>query len=122
MVCKDRRCSTPECPGGKVYYRPVEEVRQVVKGTEYSLDVISFVGEYRVHRGWSLPEIHKVLTKEHGVAISERHVGNLLRLYLSMVRCRCLESDVVRTKLQKQGRMIASVDAVRLDDTSPPCM
>lgn len=119
LTCKDRRCSNPECPGGKVYYRPVEEVRRVVKGCEYALDVLNFVGEHRVHKGWSLPKVHKALTQNYGVMISERHVGNLLRLYLAMVRCRCLESDVVLAKLRQQGRVILSVDAVRLDDVSP---
>jgi hypothetical protein len=56
---------------------------------------------------------------EEGVAISRRHVPNLLRLYLAMVGARTLDSGAVQKRLEAQGRLILSVDAVRFDDVSP---
>ena len=93
---KDRCCSGFECcPESATKIRPrCEEERYVVKHCEYGLDVIAFVGESHHHRHMSIKEIHREL-RQKGVAISERHVANLFRLYLAIVSARTLDSDAV---------------------------
>jgi hypothetical protein len=118
---KDRCCSGFEvCPESATIFRPTTEAhRYIVRGCEYGLDVIAFVGESQHHRHMSLKEIHGEL-QQKGVSISERHVANLFRLYLAIVSARNLDSDAVRKRLEAQGRLILSVDAVRFDEVSPP--
>lgn len=120
LVLKDRRCSSKECPGWATIHRPTEECSNIVKGREYAIDIIAFVGEWRHHEDRSFPRIFKELTEKHDVIISERHVPYLFQLYLAIVRCRSLEDQVVIAKLKAQKRLILSADAVRLDDVSPP--
>lgn len=119
---KDRVCTNPECPERETIVRPTPpESRLVLKGTEYGLDVIAYVGERHIHGQRSFAEIHGELTKKgHGVQISERHVPNLFRLYLAIIGARNLDCQAVRARLEAQGRLILSVDAVKLDDVSPP--
>ena len=118
---KDRCCSGFElCPKSAEIFRPMcEEDQYIVPRCEFGLDVIAFVGESHHHRHMSLKEIHGEL-RQKGVAISQSHVGNLFRLYLAIVSARTLDSDAVRKRLESQGRLILSVDAVRFDDVSPP--
>jgi hypothetical protein len=70
-------------------------------------------------KSMSLPAIHKILGEEYGVQISQSHVGNLLRLGLSLVHCRDLTCDLLRARLNAQGGIILSGDAVYFDEISP---
>lgn len=122
IVQKDRRCSGSEdCPNKSVLFRPVwEQRRLIVKGCEYGLDVIALIGERHVQDHHSFHQIHKELTEKYGLVLSVRHVPNLFRLFLAMVGARTLGSQVVRARLEAQGPLILSADAVRFDDVSPP--
>lgn len=95
-----------------------DEARSIVKGSEYGLNVIAFIGERQIHDRKSFHEIHDELT-EHGVSISGRHVPNLFRLYLAILGARTLGSQPVQARLKAQGRVILSCDAVKFDDVSP---
>jgi hypothetical protein len=122
IVQKDRRCSGSEdCPDKSVLFRPAwEHGRLIVRGCEYGLDVIALIGERHVQDHHSFHQIHKELTEKYGLVLSARHVSNLFQLFLAMVGARTLGSQVVRARLEAQGRLVLSVDAVRFDDVSPP--
>jgi hypothetical protein len=83
------------------------------------LDVVAFVGEGRLTRGKSQPQIHQELEEQHGVRISARHVGNLFKIFLALVHAVNAETDVIRRFLVAQGGIILSIDGVAFDDTSP---
>lgn len=120
VVLKDRGCSHPEgCRLASVLYRPVEEGKFALPRCEYGLDVIALVGERHCQENRSFRQIHKELAGKFGVDISERHVPNLFRLYLAIVGCRSLETEAVQARLQEQGEVILSVDAVKFDEVSP---
>jgi len=74
----------------------------MVNHCEYGLDVIARVGESHHLKHMSLKEIHEELIEE-GVAISRRHVPNLLRLYLAMVGARTLDSGAVQKRLEAKA-------------------
>ncbi len=116
---KDRCCTNPECEGSGTLIRPVvAELRLILKGCEYGLDVIGMVGERHMHGHKSFGEIHEELTETYGVRISSRHVSNLFRVYLAIVQARTLNSEAVAGRLRAQGRLILSMDAVKFDDVS----
>lgn len=117
---KDRCCTNPECGESRTLIRPVvAELRLVLKGCEYGLDVIGMVGERHLHEHKSFGEVHEELTETYGVRISTRHVSNLFRVYLAIVEARTLNSAAVQARLRAQGRLILSMDAVKFDDISP---
>ena len=95
------------------------EGRLVLKGCEYGLDVIGIVGERHMQEHKSFGEIHGELTESHGVRISSRHVSNIFGTYLAIVGARTLNAGAVQARLDAQGRLILSIDAVKFDDVSP---
>jgi hypothetical protein len=118
IVAKDRCCSNHEaCSAGKVLYRPEQDDSLVLKKCEYGLDVICYIGEQYLRNSTSLPKLHKHL-REQGVLISQTHVGNLFRLFLALIKCRDGDDEGLRRRLREQGRLVLSVDAVKLDDVS----
>ena len=118
---KDRCCINPECAECGTLILPVfAEGRLVLKGCEYGLDVIGMVGERHMRGHKSFGEIHEELTAEpHGVRICARHVSNIFRTYLAIVGARTLNAGAVQARLDAQGRLILSIDAVKFDDVSP---
>ena len=67
----------------------------------------------------SFRETHCELVKKYGVDINERHVSNLYRIFLSLVRCVNADFEPLRQKLRQQGRLVLSVDGVQFDGVSP---
>ncbi|MCP4100459.1 MAG: transposase [Lentisphaerae bacterium] len=119
VLSKDRGCTNKECECYHVYHRPTEEDRLALKGREFGLDIVIFIGENYIQNNMSVPKIHKELTGRHGISVSEKTVGNLLKVYLAMCYCADAESDELSEKLKKQGRVILSADGVQFGKTSP---
>jgi hypothetical protein len=80
------RCRNPACPFPRAVYRSAQaEVRQV-RGSGYGLDVVARVGWLRFHEHRTRAEIWQALHEEAGLQLSERHVQNLVELYLALLR------------------------------------
>lgn len=119
IISKDRACNDKACPQYRaVYYRPVEECELVLSGREFGFDVIIYIGEKHLQENKSIPEIHRLLTEEYQIDISERSVGNLLKAYLALCHCVHGDSSRLKKKLKKQGGITLEVDGVSFDDRS----
>lgn len=119
---RGRKCSNPECTEATRREPPWkwwELSHLLVKGTSYGLDVLCYVGKAYLLKSVSLPRLHKELCETYGVQISERHVSNLFKLFLSLVEGRNLSRRCVLDRLKEQGGIILSADAVTFDETSP---
>jgi hypothetical protein len=81
------RCADPACAFGRAVYRSaVAEARQV-KGSGYGLDVVVRVGHLRFAEHNTREEIWRALARgTPPVRISERHVQNLVEVYLALLR------------------------------------
>jgi hypothetical protein len=120
VVARDKSCPNPDCSAYRKPIRPFAEgLLPVVPRCEYGLDVLVFVGEGRLTRGKSQPQIHEELEQQHGVRISGRHVGNLFKIFLALVHAVNAETDVIRRLLVAQGGITLSIDGVAFDETSP---
>ncbi len=119
VLSKDRGCTNKECKNYHVHQRPVEEDKLALKGREFGLDIVIFIGENYIQNSMSIPKIHKELTENRGISISEKTVGNLLKVYLAMCYCADMETDELSERLKNQGRVILSIDGVQFDSTSP---
>jgi len=99
--------------------RPEEEgCLPLLYQSEYGLDVVVAVGEMRETEAKTFREAHHILTDRYGIEISERHVSNLYRIFLSLVHCVNADFEPLRDMLRLQGRLILSVDGVQFDGVS----
>ena len=80
------RCTAPGCAFGRTVYRSAEAEARQVRGSGYGLDVVARVGALRFGRHRTREEIRRTLSEESPVRISERHVQNLLEVYLALLR------------------------------------
>lgn len=80
------RCSDPTCAFGQTVYRSARAEARQLKGSGYGLDVVVRVGHRRFSQHRTCAEIWRHLVEETPVVISERHVQNLLEIYLAVLR------------------------------------
>jgi transposase len=80
------RCSNPACPFPTAVYRSARAEARQVKGSGYGLDVVVRLGGLRFREHRTREEIWRDLHEEKGLQISERHVQNLLDVYLALLR------------------------------------
>jgi hypothetical protein len=119
LVSKDKGCSSAECPDVNKVLRPeAEGALPILRQSEYGLDVVVRAGEMRMSEDKSFPEVHRGLVDQYGIKISERHVSNLYRVYLSLVHCVNGDFEPLRAKLSQQGHLVLSVDGVQFDGVS----
>lgn len=80
------RCSSQECAFRRTAYRSAEAETRQVTGSGYGLDVVVRIGHLRFGEHRTREEIWRQLRQETEVQISERHVQNLLEVYLALLR------------------------------------
>ena len=80
------RCRNPACPFPRTVYRSARAEARQVKGSGYGLDVVARIGHLRFGQHRTREEIWRHLDAETPVRISERHVQNLLEVYLALLR------------------------------------
>jgi hypothetical protein len=80
------RCGGRSCPFPRTVYRSARAEARQVKGSGYGLDVVARIGALRFGQHRTRAEIWRHLDEETPVRISERHVQNLLEVYLALLR------------------------------------
>ena len=80
------RCSHPGCAFGRTVYRSARAEAQQVKGSGYGLDVVVRIGYLRFAEHRTREEIWREFAEQTPVQLSERHVQNLLEVYLALLR------------------------------------
>lgn len=96
------RCSQPACPFGRTVYRSAQAEARQVKGSGYGLDVVVRIGHLRFSEHRTREEIWRALHEQTPVQLSERHVQNLLEVYLALLRA---------SERDPRERLAATVDA-----------
>ena len=87
VVSMGYSCPNPKCAWrGRVYASPVAR-RLTVRGSSFSLAVITQIGYWRFWKRWTVAQIHEVLTQERRLPISEREVLYLIGVFLVLLRC-----------------------------------
>jgi hypothetical protein len=110
------RCPQPACPFGRTVYRSARAEARQVKGSGYGLDVVVRIGHLRFAEHRTRAEIWRELDAHTPVAISERHVENLLEVYLALLRAS--QQDVgaqVAATVAAHGGIILAVDGLATD-------
>jgi transposase len=110
------RCPQPACAFGHTVYRSARAEARQVKGSGYGLDVVVRIGHLRFAEHRTRAEIWRELDAHTPVAISERHVQNLLEVYLALLRAslRDVGAQVAAT-VAAHGGIILAVDGLATD-------
>jgi hypothetical protein len=108
------RCSAPTCAFVRSVYRSAAAEARQVKGSGYGLDVVAYIGQLRFREHRTRAEIWQQLQAETPVQISERHVQNLLEVYLALLRASQQElTPRLAATVAAHGGLILSLDGLQ---------
>src|SRR4051794_6949018 len=108
------RCPQPACAFGRTVYRSARAEARQVKGSGYGLDVVVRIGHLRFTEHRTRAEIWRDLAAHSPIALSERHVQNLLEVYLSLLRAS--HHDVrerVAATVGEHGGIVVALDGLQ---------
>jgi hypothetical protein len=108
------RCPQPACAFGRTVYRSARAEARQVKGSGYGLDVVVRIGHLRFTEHRTRAEIWRDLDAHSPIALSERHVQNLLEVYLSLLRAS--QHDVrerVAATVGEHGGIVVALDGLQ---------
>jgi hypothetical protein len=115
------RCPQAACAFGRTVYRSARAEARQVRGSGYGLDVVVRIGHLRFTEHRTRAEIWRELDTHTPVAISERHVENLLDVYLALLRAG--QEDVgaqVAPTVAAHGGVILALDGLQPDQDEAP--
>lgn len=111
------RCPQVTCAygaQGRAVYRSAQAEARQVKGSGYGLDVVVRIGHLRFTEHRTREEIWRELRDHSPVDLSERHVQNLLEVYLALLRAS--QQDVgqrVAATVTTHGGIIVALDGLQ---------
>src|SRR5215210_6903642 len=108
------RCGNRNCPFPRTVYRSAQAEARQVKGSGYGLDVVARIGVLRFGQHRTREEIWRHLDQETPVRISERHVQNLLEVYLALLRASRADLPARLEELvAEHGGLIVALDGLQ---------
>jgi hypothetical protein len=108
------RCANPTCQQSRTVYRSAQAEARQVRGSSYGLDVVVRIGHLRFGGHRTRQEIWQHLRTETPVQISERHVQNLLEVYLALLRASQQDLRAQVTGLAAEhGGIILALDGLQ---------
>ncbi len=108
------RCSDPAWGFSRTVYRSARAEARQVKGSSYGLDVVAYIGHLRFGEHRTRAEIWQRLRQETPIQISERHVQNLLEVYLAVLRASQQDlRAVTAATVAAHGGIILSLDGLQ---------
>ena len=117
LVRRDKRCRD-DCPGSRpIYYAP-RDLRVVLPGRIYGLDVTLCVGERHLCDGVALAQITRDLNAK-GLPIDQRHTGRVFRDFLALTKLARGDDEALCARLRAQGGIVLMCDGVQFEDRSP---
>ncbi len=108
------RCANRACPFARAVYRSAHAEARQVRGSGYGLDVVVRIGHLRFHQHRTRAEIWRALRDEVALQLSERHVQNLLEVYLALLRAgRRDPREQLAPTVATHGGLILSLDGLQ---------
>jgi hypothetical protein len=108
------RCGKPTCPFGRTVYRSARAEARQVKGLGYGLDVVVRIGHLRFGEHRTREEIWRELHEHTPVQLSERHVQNLLEVYLTLLRASERDPrERLAATVDEHGGIILALDGLQ---------
>jgi hypothetical protein len=105
------RCPNPTCPGSPQVYASVVAETLHLKHRRYSRALIVNLGYRRFWQHQTIYELHQWLTEDLGVALTVRHVLNLLADFLALLRA--AQPAKIRQKLKQLKELVIGIDGMQ---------
>ena len=108
------RCENPECSFGRTVYRSAQGEARQIKGSGYGLDVVAHIGHLRFTEHRTREEIWQKLAEHRHIRVSERHIQNLIEIYLALLRAS--QQDIggrLAPAVQEHGGIILALDGLQ---------
>jgi len=108
------RCSNADCAYQRNVYRSARAEARQLRGSGYGLDVVVRIGQLRFGEHRTREEIWRRLREDAGLVISERHVQNVLEVYLALLRASGQDLAARFGPVAREhGGLILSVDGLQ---------
>jgi hypothetical protein len=108
------RCPDVACVHRRTVYRSAQAEACQVKGSGYGLDVVVRIGHLRFSEHRTRAEIWQALQHDTPVRISERHVQNLIEVYLALLRASRQDlRQQVASVVAEHGGIVLSLDGLQ---------
>src|SRR5215216_2979816 len=108
------RCSNPACGFGRPVSRSARAEARQVKGSGYGLDVVVRIGYLRFAEHRTREEIWREFSEQTPVQLSERHVQNLLEVYLALLRASEQEpGERLAPTVDEHGGILLALDGLQ---------
>lgn len=107
------RCSNPKCTEPERVYASQEAHGLTVRGSSFALEVIVQIGYWRFWHRWTVTQIHKALTQERRLPISEREVLYLIGVFLVLLRCTYPLRLAARAASFRRHGLFVALDALK---------
>jgi hypothetical protein len=115
VVAYSRLCGNPTCAKQGTHYHAVGHLRVALPSETYGLDIVAFIGWQRDREQRRFSEIKRKLN-EKGIAINERSVGRLYRLYQALIKggWKKVQERLAQAE-QRHGGLILAADGLKPD-------
>lgn len=108
------RCGNPACGFRRTVYRSARAEARQVKGSGYGLDVVVRIGYLRFTERRTREEIWRALHEQTPIQLSERHVQNLLEVYLALLRASERDPrERLMATVETHGGIILALDGLQ---------
>jgi hypothetical protein len=108
------RCPNPSCRFPRTIYRSAQAEARQIKGSGYGLDVVARIGALRFGEHRTRAEIREELRAIPTLQISERHVQNLIEVYLALLRASQRDPREALAQIVKDhGGIVLSLDGLQ---------
>ena len=114
---REKRCRD-DCPGSRPIFTALRDLRVVLPGRIYGLDVTLCVGERHLREGVSLAQITRDLNAQ-GLPIDQRHTGRVFRDFMALTTLAKGDDEELKAGLRAQGGIVLMFDGVQFDERSP---
>ena len=114
---RDKRCRK-DCPGARPLFLAPRDLRVVLPGRIYGLDVTLHVGERHLREGVALAQITRDLNAGW-VPLDQRHTGRIFRDFVALTTMARQDDEALCRRLRAQGGIVLMCDGVQFDDRSP---
>jgi len=115
VVAYSRLCGNPACDQYGTHYHAVGHLRVALPSTTYGLDIVAFIGWQRDRAQRRFSEIKEWLNAS-GIAINERSVGRLYRLYQALIKGGWKQArERLAQAEQRHGGLILAGDGLQPD-------
>jgi hypothetical protein len=115
------RCTYPACPFPGAVYRSAQAEARQIKDSGYGLDVVVHIGGLRFGEHRTREEIWTELGEIPTLQISERHVQNLIEVYLALLRASQRDPrEALAQTVKDHGGIVLSLDGLQPEKGNEP--